>query len=162
MRKLMKKFGAALLLTLLLACGQAPAPEAAQAPEPAPPPPPPPRDQSFRFPKEGLVGTSIAADHVLGKDFLPPGNVAEYSRDGKTYTLFLINAAGEEQATMLAFDIKGNLTEPAFIADFGGHFGTLDGEPWFIFPRKGVVAGIVGLPQQEAHETGRAFAGLLD
>lgn len=160
MRKPMKNFGAALLLTILLACGQAPAPETAEAPEPAAPPPP--REQSYRFPKEGLVGTSIAADHVLGKDFLPPGNVAEYSRDGKTHTLFLINAAGEEQATMLAFDIKGNLTEPAFIADFGGYSGTLDGEPWFIFPRKSVVAGIVGLPQQEAHEAGRVFAGLLD
>jgi hypothetical protein len=156
----MKNIGAALLLSILLACGQTPVPEAAQAPEPAPPPPP--RDQSYRFPKEGLVSTSIAADHILGKDFLPPGNVAEYSRGGKTYTLFLISAEGEEKATMLAFDIKGQLTEPAFIADFGGYFGTLDGEPWFIFPRRRVVAGIVGLPQEEAHEAGRVFAGQLE
>ena len=156
----MKHLGAALLFSVLLACGQAPAPEAAQAPEPASPPPP--RDQSYRFPKEGLVSTSIAAEHILGKDFLPPGNVAEYSRDGKTYTLFLINETGEERATMLAFDIKGHLTEPAFIADFGGYFGTLDGEPWFIFPRRQVVAGIVGLPQEEAHEVGRVFAGQLE
>lgn len=156
----MKHFGAALLLSILLACGQAPAPEAAQAPEPAPPPPP--RDQSYRFPKEGLVSTSIAADHILGKDFLPPGNVAEYSRGGKTYTLFLISAAGEEQATMLAYDIKTNLTDPAFIADFGGYAGTLDGEPWFLFPKQRAVAGIVGLPQDEAHEMGRIFAAQME
>ena len=154
----MKTTSTALLLLLLLACGQAPAPEAAQVPEPAPPP----RDQSYRFPKEGLVLTSIAAEHILDKDFLPPGNVAEYSRGGKTYTLFLINEAGEEKATMLAFDIKGHLTDPTFLADFGGYFGTLDGEPWFLFPRRGVVAGIVGLPQEEAHEVGRMFAGQLE
>jgi hypothetical protein len=156
----MKHLGAALLLSLLLACGQAPAPEAAQAPEPAAPPPP--RDQSYRFPKDGLVSTSIAADHILGKDFLPPGNVAEYSSGGKTYTLFLINEAGEEQATMLAYDIKLHFTDPAFIADFGGFSGTLDGEPWFIFPRRSVVAGVVGLSQEEAHEAGRVFAGQLE
>lgn len=157
----MKYLGVALLLSILLACGQAPAPEAAQAPEP-PAAPPPPRDQSYRFPKEGLVSTSIAADHILGKDFLPPGNVAEYSVDGKTYTLFLINEVGEEKATMSAFDIKERLAEATFIADFGGYAGSLDGEPWFIFPRRSVVAGIVGLPQDEAHEVGRVFAGQLE
>ena len=156
----MKHLGAVLLFTILLACGQAPAPEAAQVPEPAPPPPP--RDQSYRFPKEGLVSTSIAADHILGKDFLPPGNVAEYSVNGKAYSRFLINETGEEKATMAAFDIKGNLTDATFIADFGGYAGTLDGQPWFIFPRKSVIAGIVGLPQEEAHEVGRVFASQLE
>ncbi len=158
----MKHLGVVLLFSILLACGQAPEapkPEAAQTAEPAPPPP---RDQSYRFPKEGLVSTSIAADHILGKDFLPPGNVAEYSVNGKTYSLFLINETGEERATMSAFDIKGHLTDATFIADFGGYAGTLDGEPWFIFPRKSVVAGIVGLPQEEAHEVGRMFAGQLE
>ncbi len=155
----MKHLGAALLLSLLFACGPAPTPEAAKAPEPAPPPPP--HDESYRFPKEGLVSTSIAKDHILGKDFLPPGNVAEYSRDGKTYTLFLIAAQNEEKATMLAYDIKTHLTDPAFIADFGGYSGTLDGEPWFIFPKQRAVAGIVGLSEDEAHELGRVFAGQM-
>jgi hypothetical protein len=153
----MKHIGAALLLSILLACGQTPAPEAAKAPEPLPPP----RDESHRFPKEGLVGTSIAADHVLGKDFLPPGNVAEYSRDGKTYHLFLIAMPTEEKAVFLDYDIKERLTDAAFVADFGGFFGTLDGEPWFIFPKKSAVAGIVGLSQQEAHEAARVFAGFM-
>ena len=107
------------------------------------------------------MGTSIATDHVLGKDFLPPGNVAEYSRDGKHYTLFLIEMPTEEKAVFLDYDIKERLTDAAFVADFGGFFGTLDGEPWFIFPRKRVVAGIVGLSEQEAHEVGRVFASLL-
>jgi hypothetical protein len=109
-----------------------------------------------------LVSSSIAAEHVLGKDFLPPGNVAEYSRDGKNYRLFLIAAESEEKATMLAYDIKIGLTDAAFIADYGGYAGTLDGEPWFIFPRRRVVAGIVGLPQEEAHELGRVFAAQLE
>lgn len=154
----MKHFGTALLLLVLLACGPAPAPEEAKAPEP----PPPPRNESHRFPKEGLVSTSIAADHVLGKDFLPAGNVAEYSRDGKTYTLFLVTTASDEKAGFLAYDVKGRFTDPAFIADFGGFFGTLDGEPWFIFPKKRALGGIVGLPREEAHEAGRAFAGLME
>lgn len=156
----MKHLAAALLLSLLLACGSAPAPEAAQAPEPATPPPP--RDESYRFPKEGQVSTSIANDHILGKEFLPPGNVAEYSSNGKDYTLFLISAGGEEKATMLAFDIKGHLADAAFVSDYGGYAGTLEGEPWFIFPRHGFIAGIVGLPQDEAHELGRLFASQLE
>jgi hypothetical protein len=152
----MKHIGTALLFSILLACGQAPAPETAKAPEP----PPPPRNESQRFPKEGLVSTSIAADHVLGKDFLPPGNVAQYNRDGKTYTLFLI-AAPTEDAGMLAYDVKLHFTDPAFVADFGGFFGTLDGEPWFIFPKKRMLAGIVGLPRDQAHDLGPAFADLM-
>ena len=155
----MKYLGPALLFFFLLACGGAPAPpETAAAPEPAPPP----RDESRRFPKEGLVSTSVVEDHVLGRDFLPPGNVAEYSRDGKTYTLFLIMMPTEEKAVFLDYDIKEQLTDPVFVADFGGFFGTLDGEPWFVFPRKRAVAGIVGLSQEEAHEVGRVFAGQLE
>jgi len=155
----MKHLGAALLLSILLACGQAPAPEAAQAPEAAPPPAP--RDQSYRVPKAGQVSTSNAADHVLGKDFQPPGNVAEYSNGDKTYTLFLISTTGDE-ATMLAYDIKEKLADAKFIADFGGFAGTLDGEPWFIFPKQHAVAGIVGLPQDEAYDLGRLFASQLE
>jgi hypothetical protein len=155
----MKYLGAAFLFSLLLACGS-PAPEAAKAPEAAPLPPP--RNESYRFPKEELVSTSIAADHILGKDFLPPGNVAEYSRDGKTYTLFLIAALNEEKATMLAYDISTHLTGSAFIADFGGYAGALDGEHWFIFPKRRAVAGIVGLSQEEAHELGRVFAAQME
>ena len=105
----MKHFGTALLLLVLLACGPAPAPEADKAPEA----PPPPRNESHRFPKEGLVSTSIAAEHALGKDFLPAGNVAEYNRDGKTYTLFLVTTASDEKAGFLAYDVKGRTRSSA-------------------------------------------------
>ncbi len=156
----MKPIAVALLFGLLLACGSAEPPETASIEEPAPPPAPP-RDESHRFPKEGLVKTFVQ-DRPLGKEFLPPGNVAEYERNGKSYTLFLVSAGDPQAAALLEYDIKDRLTDAKFVASFGGHFG-MDGDiPWFVFPKESAVAGVVGLPQDEADAVARIFAGRMD
>ncbi|MEZ5361495.1 MAG: DUF6599 family protein [Bryobacterales bacterium] len=116
------------------ACGgptQAPAPEAkVEAPKPKPP------DESRRFPKENQASMELVDDHVLGKDFLPGGNVATYEKDGKSYQLFLIVMKDAETASLKMFDLKGALTDAKFVASFGGYY-RLDGEtPWFVFAKE--------------------------
>src|SRR5690606_21775419 len=134
-------------------------PETAAAPEPLPMP----RDESHRFPKEGLAATSIVGNHVLGQQFLPGGNVAEYEHDGQTYRRFFVTVESAEKAGLLVVDVQGRLSAPKFIAHFGGYFGTAEnGEPWFIFSKNQAVAGIVGLSLEEADALARQFAGRID
>lgn len=158
MKTLMKHFGIALTLCLLLGCGQAPAPETASAPEPQPLP----RDESHRFPKEGLVKTSIVESHLLDRDFLPSGNLAEYSHYGKAYSLFLTVVETPEKAGFLAYDIRAQFTDPKFVPNFGGYSGMEGGQPWFVFAKNRTVAGIVGLPLDEAEQLARGFAAHLE
>ena len=143
------------LVLMLAACG-GPAPEASAPKTEALKPKPP--DQSRRFVSEGRLSVELVDDHLLGKDYLPGGNVAEYEIDGKRHKRFLIVAKDPQAATFLAMDIKDRLTGAKYVPHFGGYFG-LDGEEgWFIFPKDKNVAGIVGLPQAEADQVAREFA----
>jgi len=136
-----------------LACGGNESEEAPVAVE-APKPP----DESRRFPRDGQTKMELVDDNLLGKDYLPGGNLATYEKDGKTYQLFLIVTKDPNAAGNLAYDAKEKLTDAKFVASFGGYFG-MDGEtPWFIFPKTNHLLGIVGLPQEEADMVGRDFA----
>jgi hypothetical protein len=121
-----------------------------------------PPDESRRFPSTNQVKIEIVDNHLLGKDFLPGGNLADYEREGKKYQQFLITAGSPDQATFLMMDFKGQLRDAKFIGHFGGYFG-LDGEtPVLMFPRNNFLAGIVGLPQEEADLVARDFAARLN
>ena len=143
----------------LAACGGGPEPapvEQAKQQKPKPP------DESRRFPKDGQTSMELVDDQLLGKEYLPGGNLASYERDGKSYQQFLVVTANPESAALLAFEIKGNLADAKFIAHFGGHFG-MDGEtPWFIFPKDKYVAGVVGLLEAEADAVARDFAARIN
>lgn len=142
-----------------VACGrpaEAPAPEAkAEAPKPKPP------DESRRFPKEGQTSMELVDDRLLGKDYLPGGNLATYEKDGKTYQLFLVMFPDAEKSSFALLDAQESLTDPKFVASFGGYYG-LDGEtPWFVFGKGKCFAGVVGLPQDEADLAARDFAARI-
>lgn len=144
-----------LVAAVCLACGgsvaEAP-PAEAKVEKPKPP------DESRRFPRDGQTNMELVDDNLLGKDYLPGGNLATYEKDGETYQLFLIVTQDPNAAGNLTFDAKEKLTDPKFVASFGGYFG-MDGEtPWFIFPKTNHLLGIVGLPQEEADLVGRDFA----
>lgn len=151
----MKNVAILMILCGLMSCGSSPAPEPAQT---APAPPPAPRDDSNLLPEEGLISSSVAAEHVLDKDYLPGGTVGEYERDGKNYSVFLINLPNPDRAGMLAYDVKERLADAKFVASFGGYFGMDGDQPWFIFPRKSVLVGVVGLPEEEADLLSRELA----
>ncbi len=147
----------ALAACLLIACGGGPAPQ----PEAKTATQKPPRlpDHRTWFPLDGRTSFELVADHLMGKDWLPGGNVANYEAEGKRYTLFLAETATPDAAALLSYDIKNKLSNAKFVPTFGGQFG-LDGDtPWFIFPKGKYVAGVVGLAQEQADAVARGFAG---
>jgi len=149
-----------LLLALLAACGGAPPKEQTQAaPAPAAVKPP---DESRRFPLAGQVSMRLVDNHVLGKDFLPGGNVAEYRLKGKTYQQFLVRSASAESAALLLFDFKSHLRDARFLAHMGGYFGMDGATPVYLFQKSVYLAGFVGLPEKEADPLARQFAARLD
>jgi hypothetical protein len=150
-------FLAALMLTL--ACGGAPPAQAPEAKTDAPKPKPP--DESRRFPKENQTAMQLVDDRMLGKEYLPGGNLAAYQKDGKTYQLFLIVMKDAETASLTMFDLKGKLTGAKFIPSFGGYFGVDGEQPWFVFAKGKHLAGVVGLSQDEADLVAREFAAKI-
>ncbi|HKW97826.1 MAG TPA: hypothetical protein VJN43_08825 [Bryobacteraceae bacterium] len=103
----------------------------------------------------------LVDDHLLGKDFLPGGNLAEYRSKGKTYQQFLIHAKSPEDAALLLFDFKNHLRDAKFLAHMGGYFGMDGAQPVYIFPKGPFLAGLVGLPEKEADPLARQFAAHL-
>ncbi len=148
---------------VLVSCGgdtQKPAPEAPAAP--AAMKVAKPVDETRRFPMDGREKVDVVEDHILGKDFLPGGNVAEYKKDGKTWKQFLIKADNPGQTAILLGRIKDSLKDPKFVAHMGGYYG-LDGDtPVFAFPKGRWIAGVTGLPEKDADTLGRQMALRLD
>ncbi len=120
-----------------------------------------PSDESHRFPSQDRVKVEIVDDHLLGKDFLPGGNLAEYARGGKTHHLFLIETGSPQAAALLMNDHQKTLSNAKFIAHMGGYFGMEGEQPVYIFAKGKWLAGLVGLPQEEADLVAREFAARL-
>jgi hypothetical protein len=147
-------------LAVLSACGSPPPKESAQnAPAAAPVKPP---DESRRFPLADQVSMRLVVDHILGKDFLPGGNVAEYRRKGKTYQQFLVRAKSPEAAALLLFDFKGHLRDAKFLPHMGGYFGMDGTTPVYILQKGAFLAGFAGLAEKDADLLARQFAARLD
>lgn len=154
------KWWAAATLAVLCACGGAPPKEQPQsAPRAAPEKP---ADESRRFPMADQVSVRLVDDHLLDKDFLPGGNLAEYRRKGKTYQQFLIHSKTAEAAALLLFDFKSHLRDSKFLPHMGGYFGMDGATPVYIFQKGAFLAGFVGLPYKDADPLARQFAARLD
>ena len=121
-----------------------------------------PPDESRRFPLADQVSMRLVDDHVLGKDFLPGGNVAEYRRKGKTYQQFLVRAKSPEAAALLLFDFKGHLRDAKFLPHMGGYFGMDGATPVYILQKGAFLAGFVGLAEKDADLLARQFAARLN
>jgi len=121
-----------------------------------------PPDESRRFPLADQVSATLVDDHILGKDFLPGGNVAEYRRKGKSYRQFLMHVKTNEDAALLMFDFKGHLREPKYLPHMGGYFGMDGATPVYLFQKGPFLAGFAGLPEKEADSLARQFAARLN
>jgi hypothetical protein len=121
-----------------------------------------PLDESRRFPLADQVSMKLVDDHILSKDFLPGGNVAEYKRKGKTYQQFLVHAKSPEAAALLLFDFKGHLRDAKFLPHMGGYFGIDGTTPVYILQKGAYLAGFVGLSEKDADLLARQFAARLD
>jgi hypothetical protein len=123
---------------------------------------PRPTDQRWKFPQRDQVGAQLVADNLLGKDFMPGGNLAEYETKGKRYQLFLVRAGSSNEALGLLLELKQGLSEPKFVPHMGGYSGK-DGErPFYTFQKGPYLAGVIGLPEVEADLLGRDFAARLN
>jgi hypothetical protein len=156
-----RRFVCILAIAPLSSCGGSETPPSkAEKKELAPVVKPP--DESRRFPSTNQVKIEIVDNHLLGKDFLPGGNLADYEREGKKYQQFLINCSSPDEATFLMTDFKDRLRNAKFLGTYGGYFG-FDGEtPILLFPRNNYLAGVAGLPQEEADQVARDFAARLN
>ena len=147
-------------LAVLFGCGSPPPKETAQNAAATASVKPP--DESRRFPLADQVSMRLVDDHVLGKDFLPGGNVAEYRRKGKTYQQFLVRAKSPEAAALLLFDFKGHLRDAKFLPHMGGYFGLDGATPVYILQKGAFLAGFVGLAEKDADLLARQFAARLN
>jgi hypothetical protein len=148
------------LAALLCACASAPVHEQPQnAPTAAPAKP---VDETRRFPLADQLNIKLVDDHILGKDFLPGGNVAEYKHKGKTFQQFLIHAKSAEAAALLMFDFKGHLKEVKYLPHMGGYFGMDGATPVYMFQKGVFLAGMSGLSEKDADPLARQFAARLN
>jgi hypothetical protein len=158
----MTRFGIALVLSAALSgCGgpaEAPAGETKQAAAPIPKPP----DESRRFPAEGRVKVELVDANLLGKHYLPGGNLAEYERAGKKFRMFLAVAESPDAAAFLMLDFKNDLADAKYVSHMGGYFGRDGDEPVFVLQKGKYLAGVVGLDEEQADLTARELASRLN
>jgi len=157
---MMRRWWLAGLVAALCACGGAPPVQHAKSVPAAAPPKP--LDEGRRFPLADQTGMRLVDDHLLGKDFLPGGNVAEYKRRGRTYQQFLVHAKSAEAAALLMFEYKGHLRESKYLPHMGGYFGMDAATPVYLFQKGAFLAGLAGLPEKEADPIARQFAARLN
>lgn len=152
---------ALVLLGALVACGGQPDAPAEQSKKAAPVLPKPP-DESRRFPADGRVRVDLIDANLLGKHYLPGGNVAEYERSGKKFRMFLAMAESPDTAAFLMLDFKNDLADAKYVSHMGGYFGRDGDEPVFVLQKGKYLAGVVGLDEKEADLAARELASRLD
>ena len=149
-----------LIIGFYVACSipsDQPAEKEATSPAPVVKPP----DETRRFPLKDRTTIELVDNHIMGKDFLVGGNVAEYSRGGTTYRMFLTQAKNSQAAALLLYDYQTILSDAKYVAHMGGFFGKDGDEDVFVFPKDKWLAGVVGLPEKEADLVARDFAARL-
>src|ERR1022692_2219065 len=92
----------------------------------------PPRDLSTKFALAGQTRMQVAPDHLLGKDFMPGGNLADYKTAAGEYRMFLLKMADPQKAAFLLLDWKSAMPEAKYLAHMGGYYGTDQGQPIYV------------------------------
>jgi hypothetical protein len=103
----------------------------------------------------------LVPDHILGKDFLAGGNLADYKTADGVFQEFLLEAQDAKSAAFVLLDWKEAMPDAKYLAHMGGYFGTDSGKKVYVFTKGPYVVGIVGLPEEKADAEGRRFAARL-
>jgi hypothetical protein len=113
----------------------------------------------FRFfPLTGQLAIKEVPNHIFNNPAFPPGVLADY----KGYQLFLIRTASNQKAAFLLLDYKKTLRAPRYLANMGGFFGVDSTDrPHYVFAKGPFLAGVIGLPQEQADPIARQFAGRI-
>ncbi len=137
-----------------MGCSSAPEPAAAPAKAPEPP-----KDHTSLFSDAGKVSTKLVPDHILDLKVLPGGSWAEYDVKGKKYQEFIIDTDSTQTAAFMLPDVKAQMVNPQYISWMGGYFGTYQGKQVYCFAKLHYLAGIVGLPKDQADPLAHCFSG---
>jgi hypothetical protein len=121
----------------------------------------PPVDLSTKFPLAGQTRIQLVPDQLLGKDFMPGGNLADYKTGAGVYQMFLVKMADSQKAAFLLLDWKSAMPEAKYLASMGGYFGTDQGKPLYVFAKGPYLAGFVGLSEEKADPEARRLAAKL-
>ncbi len=153
------KFFFPALILATLSCGPAPQPESPKPP--SLPDLPRAIAEDVRFPSLNRKSIAVVNAPMLGLSYLAAGNLAQYEAAGKPYKLLTIRCRSAQQAGVYIFDIKNQMKEPKFVASYGGYFSNTSAGPLFVFAKGTYIGGIVGLPEEEAIQTGKEFASRI-
>lgn len=104
----------------------------------------------------------LVPDHILGKDFMAGGNLADYKTDDGVFQEFLLEAPDAKAASFVLVDWKQAMPDAKYLAHMGGYFGNDRGKQVYIFTKGPYIVGIVGLPEDKADAEGRRFAARLN
>jgi hypothetical protein len=119
-------------------------------------------DEGRRFPSKDQVKIEVVNQKLLGKEFLPGGNLAEYKVRGKTYQQFLVRAETPDKAAFLLLDFKNVLTDAKFVPHMGAFYGRDGDKPVYVLQKGVWLGGYVGLTDKEAEPLAREFAARLN
>jgi len=123
--------------------------------------PPPVKDNISLLPTADRVNVQIVPNHLLGIEALPGGTLGDYQTRKKKYQLFIIEADSNQKAAFMDTDLRDALKNPEYIAYMGGYFGDRNGTPIYGFAKLQYLAGVVGLPKDEADPIARQLAARL-
>lgn len=115
----------------------------------------------MKFPSAGQVKMQLIPDHLLSKDFMPGGNLADYRTDLGEYQMFLLDAPDVRGAAFMLLDWKTAIPEAKYLPNMGGYYGKDNGKTFYIFAKGAYLAGILGLPEEKADVEARRFAARL-
>ena len=119
------------------------------------------KDETSLFPPAGRVATQVYPDHMMNKQFLPGGTMAEYRGDRGEYRAFVVHLMDGKKASFLLDDYKKVLQNPDYSAEKATCFGTDNGQMTYVFVRGPYLAGIVGLPKDQAEAAAHQLADKL-
>lgn len=117
-----------------------------------------PADETRHFPPANRVDVKVVDDKILGKDFLPGGNLATYKKGSTEYQMFLVLAKDTAQPALWLLDLKKQMTGAKLNAGFGGYYGIDSGKPLFAFTKNNYLAGVIGLPEKQSDSVARELA----
>ena len=123
--------------------------------------PPPVKDNTGLLPDEGRISAHVVPNHLLDIAALPGGTLGDYKVGKKKYQLFIIEADSNQKAAFMDTDLRDALKNPEYIAYMGGYFGDRNGTPIYGFAKLQYLAGVVGLPKDEADPIARQLAARL-
>ncbi|MEO8663358.1 MAG: hypothetical protein ABI693_33180 [Bryobacteraceae bacterium] len=117
-----------------------------------------PAEESRRFPMADRVEARVENDKLLGKAFLPGGNVASYKKGKQEYQLFLVKAKNTSDPAIWLLDWKKEMKDAKLVPGFGGYYGDDGGKKVFVFTKNSYLAGVVGLSEKDADAVARVLA----